>query len=177
MTIVPLLLLVQLLLLSRRALCDKCYELQSGPHVESGKDVALSACLPKKLEGGALNCDHCTHAGSFTSCYKLDSRCSPSGEKRPDSKVEYCFPRDEAKLENWGYGPVDLGQTLEIGQINVWMRNYDLKGQFKVVESVCIDHYCEPCFYPYEAGAGRASAALLLYVVAPVALILLLGLR
>mmetsp|Transcript_4721 Transcript_4721/g.7109 ORF Transcript_4721/g.7109 Transcript_4721/m.7109 type:complete len:147 (-) Transcript_4721:1718-2158(-) len=99
---------------------SSCNTLKSGALVNGEKDVPLNVCAP---QGTTLNCDHCTHAGSRTACWILDSRCLSETIK------------GSYKLENWGY---DVN--------GVWRQNADLTGNSLVVPAVCVDQYGGYCY-------------------------------
>mmetsp|Transcript_18490 Transcript_18490/g.34239 ORF Transcript_18490/g.34239 Transcript_18490/m.34239 type:complete len:155 (-) Transcript_18490:1745-2209(-) len=109
---------------------SSCHVPKSGEIVDGKEKVPLQICHP---EGVTLNCGHCTHAGSRTSCWPLVSRCL--SEK---SRAEY-------KLQNWGINE-------ETGN---WEQNFDLTGNMLTVEAVCRDEYGGYCFVEQEPlGSG-----------------------
>jgi hypothetical protein len=136
-----------------------CYPLQEGAIVDGRSDVPLAVCLPR---GVTLNCDHCTHAGSRTACWKLNSRCLSMNLLQAGQTGNL---QNELFVQNWGWG-------IESGR---WQQNWDLKGNFASVEAVCQDQYQGLCFTEQDVhSAGRASwrVSALLGLVPPLSLLL-----
>ncbi len=145
--------------LVRSAGGGSCYPLQEGAIVDGRSGVPLAVCLPR---GVTLNCDHCTHAGSRTACWKLNSRCLSMNLLQAGQTGNV---QDELVVQNWGWG-------VESGR---WQQNWDLKGSFSSVEAVCQDQYQGVCFAEQDVhSAGRASRASALQGLVPPLLLLLL---
>jgi len=119
---------------------SSCYPLQDGARYGKSGAIALAICHP---DPSTSSCEHCTHAGSRTACWLLDSRCLSD------------TLQGKYKLQNWGYSAAE----------ERWMQNHDQRGNFKTVSSVCRDSYGGYCFTELESvtsrGERRRSAAAL----------------